>query len=92
MTPGLYDVPSYDDLARQHQAILNERPIPPFHLQHLDRQHIPVTIRVVWERDGQQLIDTLAWDWVDRDVRVDILDRRWQVTAVWIDAGDVRRR
>lgn len=92
MTPGLYDVPSYEDLARLHQAILNQRPIPPFQLQRLDREHIPVTIRVVWERDGEEHIDATAVDWVGRDVLCWWVERRIETRGAWLDAGDVRRR
>jgi hypothetical protein len=92
MTDWRSALPGPAEQAARRQAILNERPIPPRHLQRVDRTPIPVTARIIWQRDGQELIDTRALDWVGRDVLVEILDRRWRVTAVWIDAGDVRRR
>lgn len=92
MTDWRSAMPGPAERASRYQAILNERPIPPRHLQRTDRIPIPVVARIIWQRDGQQLIDTRAWDWVGRDVRVDILDERWETGGVWVDAGDVRRR
>gem|GEM_PF-929759 len=87
------------DVARRHtgpaalwQRILNERPIPPRHLQNITRMPIPVTARMVWERDGVELVDTVAVDWVGRDVLVRVTGPRRQTSGVWLDAADVRRR
>ncbi len=85
-TPGVHE-----RLARR-QAILNERPIPPRRLQHQECTPIPVRVRLVWERDGEQWVDTRARDWVGRDVLCDVNDRRWPVGGVWLDAGDMERR
>ena len=74
-----------------HKAVLNARPIPPQRLQRTDRQHVPVTARVVWERDGEELVDGEAVDWVGRDVLVWWQDRRTRTRGVWLDAGDVHR-
>lgn len=71
--------------------LLNARPIPPRHLQQLGRATIAVTVRLVWERDGEQMVQTVARDWVGRDVLVDIDDRRWPTRGVWLDAADVSR-
>ena len=51
-----------------------------------------MTAHIVWEHDGQQLVDTRAMDWVGRDVLVELIDPRWPTHGVWLDAGDVRRR
>lgn len=74
------------------QLILNARPIPDRRLQQLGRATIPVTVRLVWERDGEELVDTLARDWVGCDVLVDMDDHRWPTRGVWVDAADVMRR
>lgn len=74
------------------QALLNARPTPPRNRQRLDRQPIPVTVRLLWERDGLELLDTLARDWVGHDVLVDVADERWGTRGVWLDVADVRRR
>lgn len=90
--PTPYAGPSHAELAAAHRRILNERPIPPRHLQREDRAPIPVVARIVWEHDGEDRVRTRAIDWVGRDVLVEIGDRRWQTKGVWVDAGDVRRR
>lgn len=52
-----------------------------------------MTPRLVWERDGLELLDTLARDWVGHDVLVDIVaDERWGAGGVLLDAVDVTRR
>ena len=50
-------------------------------------------VRLVWERDGLELLSTFARDWVGRDVLVDIVeDKRWDTGGAWVDAADVERR
>lgn len=90
MTDGMG--PSYAEIQARYQDILNARSIPDRRLQRTDRRPIPVTARVVWARDGIELIDTLAWDWVGRDVRVAMSDLRRDTGGVWLDASDVTRR
>ncbi|MBD0293512.1 MAG: hypothetical protein ICV70_08065 [Jiangellaceae bacterium] len=53
---------------------------------------VPVVARILWDRDGEERIDTVALGWSGREVYVQMLDRRYQFTAVWLDAADVRRR
>lgn len=86
--PGL---PGPAERHAAEQLILNARPIPPRRLQSLGRSTIAVVVRIVWERDGEQLVSTVARDWVSRDVLVDVNDPRWPTRGVWLDAGDVRR-
>lgn len=80
----------WDAYADQWQDILNELPTPPRHLQH--DCGIPVTARIVWERDGLELVDTIAYAWFGRTVLVEILDPRLYTHGVWVHASDVRRR
>lgn len=89
---GRMDLPGPIERAARWQTILNARPIPPRSAQRVDRRPIPVTVRVVWERDGAELIDTEAIDWVGRDVLVQIADDRCQTKGAWLPAEDVRRR
>ncbi len=86
------DLPGPVERQAAEQRILNARPIPPRRLQDLGRDTIPVTVRLVWERDGEQQLDTLARDWVGHDVLVDMADLRWPTRGVWVDADDVTRR
>lgn len=73
------------------QRILNARPIPDRRLQSLGRGTIPVVVRLIWERDGEEHVETVARDWVGRDVLVDMDDYRWPTRGVWVDATDVQR-
>lgn len=82
----------HDERLALHQRLLSARPIPSMDRQNPGRTPIAVMVRLVWEFDGQECLDTLAWDWVDRDVLVDVPGPRLQVAAVWLAAGDLRRR
>lgn len=89
--PGKHSDRKSWDANRQHwQEVRNARPIPPRKSQH--DCLIPVTARIVWERDGEERIETTAEAWAGRDVFVMIDDRRWRLGGVWVDAADVRRR
>lgn len=90
--PTSSDLQGPEERRAQEQMILNARPIPDRRLQQLGRATIRVTVRLVWERDGEEYVDTLARDWVGRDVLVDVDDHRWLTRGVWVDAGDLRRR
>ena len=81
----------YEERRALYQQLLNARPIPPRDRQNPHRAPIAVRVRLVWERDGVEHLDTRAWDWVGRDVLVDVPGPRLQVNAAWLDAADVRR-
>lgn len=51
-----------------------------------------VTARIVWSRDGEELVETRVIDWVGRDVLVYMWDNRCSTRGVWLDASDVTRR
>lgn len=85
--PGL---DSWDAQRDRWQGILNEFPIPPRRRQHGCR--IRVTSRLVWERDGLELLDTVAYAWAGRLVLVEVLDHRRQIHGAWLHVSDVRRR
>lgn len=68
----------------------NAHPVPPG--VHHDVQHpIPVTVTLRWETGDEQL-ETIALEWTQRAVRVRIADPRVMTGAIWLPAGDVRRR
>jgi hypothetical protein len=83
---------SWDSYRDQWQDISNEFPIPPRRLQH--DCWISVTARLVWERDGVELVGTFAFAWVGRLVLVEVRDRqhRRDSRGAWIHVSDVRRR
>jgi hypothetical protein len=56
------------------------------------RDPILVKVRVVWQRDGEEWIDSDATRWTDRVVFVTFGDRRLSTIGVWVAPGDVRRR
>ena len=51
-----------------------------------------MTARIVWSRDGEELVETRVIDWVGRDVLVYMWDNRCSTRGVWLDASDVTRR
>jgi hypothetical protein len=60
--------------------------------EHTFGQPVPVVVRIVWADDGEGHIETVALGWTARDVYVRMPDRRYNRTAVWLDASDVKRR
>jgi len=72
------------------QQILNAREIPERRLQ--TSGHIPVRARIVWEREGEERIDTIAGAWTSRLVLVQLADSRYRFRGVWLDPSDVERR
>jgi hypothetical protein len=66
-----------------------ERPNTPSTTFH---QPVPITARILWADDGEEYIDTVALGWTGQDVYVRMTDRRYQLRAVCLDAGDVTRR
>ncbi|MCL1870987.1 MAG: hypothetical protein FWF90_11320 [Promicromonosporaceae bacterium] len=72
------------------QRILNALPIPARSAQ-VDCR-IPVTARIVWERDGEEQLVTFAAAYTTRAVLVEVPDQRWRINAVWLAPADVRRR
>jgi hypothetical protein len=65
------------------QAITNER-FPRDARTIPDQRHpIPVIVRVLWERDGEEWIDGEATRWTDHVVFVTFGDRRLSTTGVW---------
>lgn len=85
-------LPGPQERSQLQQSILNAQAIPPRDSQRLDRQQIDVTVHPVWERDGARDLETVARDWADQAVLVDISDDRWPHRGVWLHASDVTRR
>lgn len=82
---------SWDSYRDQWQDILNEHPIPRRGLQR--DCWVPVTARLVWERDGVEYRDTIAYAWAPRGlVLVEVLDRRRTTHGVWLHVSDAPRR
>jgi hypothetical protein len=81
----------YGDDPTSKQAILNSHPVPPRRAQE-DRPEVPVLARIVWELDGEERIDTVAYaSFDDRLVLVRVEDQRAQVRGYWLDFSDVER-
>jgi len=72
------------------QRILNSHEVPPG-LHHDVPNPIQVRVRLQWEKDGEEYVDTIAVEWTSQLVRVAMNDRRWMLAAAWVGADDVRR-
>lgn len=83
---------SWDSRAHEVQRIINAHEIPPMRLQRSGWLHCRA--RVVYELDGEEWIDTVAYAWTSRLVLVQRPrhDHRWARIGVWLDASDVVRR
>lgn len=85
---GYFTVPAWSE---GRQAVLNAHPVPPRKAQRDAPDPIPVRARVVWERDGEELVETVAQAWTSRLVLVTLSDRRAELRGVWLDPRDVQR-
>lgn len=72
------------------QTITNEREIPALELQR-PLNDLPVRARIDWLHDGTEYINTVATDWYDGIILVQIFDRRYPTHGVWLDLNDVER-
>jgi hypothetical protein len=75
---------------RPTQAILNAGPVPPRHAQQ-DRPELPVTARLVWETDGVEFVETVAYASYRGRVLVRVDDARALLRGYWLAVDDVRR-
>lgn len=55
-------------------------------------RQIRVSVRVVWEQDGECWIEGTAYAWNEHCVAVMVSDRRCMSHSVWVVPADVRRR
>jgi hypothetical protein len=55
-------------------------------------QPVPIVARNVWADDGDEYPNTVALGWTGRNAYVRMPDRRYQFTAVWLNAADITRR
>lgn len=83
---------SWDADRDRWQAIRNAHDVPPERLQTVAANKIPVRVRIEWQRDGTEFIDTVAYGWTSRLVLVQLRDQRSRLAGIWVDAGDVARR
>lgn len=83
-------VPGGMSRLRAAVPLRNAHPVPPGTHHDVDRP-VPVTVTLRWDT-GDERLDTLAMEWTRALVRVRIADLRVMTGAVWVPAGDVRRR
>ena len=50
-------------------------------------QPVPVVIRIMWEHDGEEHIETVALGWTGQHAYIRLPDPRYRFTAVWLDAA-----
>jgi hypothetical protein len=81
---------SWDQYRHMWQEVLNEHDIPPRRAQR--NCNVAVTARLVWERDGVELVETVAYAWAGDLVLVLVPGHRTRALGVWLDKRDVRRR
>lgn len=84
-------VDSWTQRAARYQRILNGLPIPPRRLQRDLWPEVHVQARIVWEHDGEQLVNTVAYAYTTRAALVRLADDRQPTLGAWLLPGDVRR-
>lgn len=88
MGTGYFTVPSWHE---GRQAVVNACPVPPRRAQRDAPVPVPVRARIVWQRDGEEQVQTVARAWTSRLVLVELSDARSTFRGVWLDPGDVER-
>ena len=84
-----YGIPHRPD---RFQDITNQWWPPPEVAQRLtDHADIPVSVRIVWQKDGETWLDGTVTHWAGKCVFVRFVDERSRLGFAWADAGDVRR-
>jgi hypothetical protein len=53
---------------------------------------VPVRVRIVWERDGEEYVEGMARCWDSSHVYVEVRDVRNATNGVWVKPHDVYRR
>jgi hypothetical protein len=53
---------------------------------------IPVRVRIVWKRDGEEYMEGMATRWDADHVYVEVRDKRLQGNGLWVKPCDVYRR
>jgi hypothetical protein len=82
---------SWDSRSALWQELVNSVPIPPVRAQTKAPDPVACLVRLVWERDGPELVQTVAIGWTARAVLVRMQDPRWRLGGAWVPAGDVHR-
>lgn len=84
-----YGIPYHPE---RFQDVMNKSWPPPDVARRLsDHAAIPVTVRIVWDRDGETWLDGTATRWHGQHVFVRFVDERSRLGFAWVDAGDVGR-
>ncbi|WP_284250353.1 hypothetical protein [Litorihabitans aurantiacus] len=89
--PGIHvDVEPW---SHERQELRNARPVPRFFTPcRYPAGPIPVVVRLVWERDGVEVVRGRATAWTRQLVLVEVVDARLMVNGVWLALADVRRQ
>lgn len=74
------------------QPLTNAHSVPDRRLQHDLTTPVPVRVRLIWQRDGPELLDTIALGWAGHLVRVQVRDLRSRAAYAWVHAEHVARR
>ncbi len=78
-----------------HQKILNSLPVPPERAQRKLPQETPIRARIHWEKDGPEIIETIARYWATLDGQTISLavisDKRWRLQGIWLPIQDTRK-
>jgi hypothetical protein len=73
------------------QPIVNSHPVPPRQIQRTAPSPIDVRARLVWEKDGEEHLDTQVTAWTSDLVLVAVVDPRSKLRGVWLAPADVTR-
>ena len=73
------------------QEVLNARRVPERRVQRTAPDPIPVRARIVWAKDGEELITTRCMAWTSRLALVELSDARCAVRSVPADVEGLDR-
>ena len=73
------------------QRIINSHDVPDPSTVVAAPEPIPVSARIVWGEDGEELVLGRAIRWTDQLVLVELRDTRSATIGPWLNTRDVRR-
>ncbi len=88
--PGMSDRAQPPHVLAQRRVLNTHWPRAPLAFR-THRPGIAVTVRIVWDRDGEQYMRASAVRWSREHVYVEFVDQRLDGNGVWVKPEDVYR-
>ena len=80
-----------DAYSDQWQEVTNRVEAYPARDEVRPLNNVRVRVRLVWERGGEEYVDTIAQAWWGLLGYVVVSDHRWRFVGLWLHHRDIRR-